>query len=560
LRRAHTDRAAKPVQNLATNPRGETSSGNTTIATNLCTNPRGVNAFAAYASAGNQTITPNVTISGHPEGLTTANRVEYTNGANAGVALINPTTSGTIYTVSAWVYIEALNTTPGTIGYAQAGVVQGTTAANTVGVWQKITWTHTASGTSLIGFRASAQSGGTGSFLITGVMIENANIANPFFDGATPAAGDYTYAWAGTANASQSWKRAPGVTGVSPGNAIAHQTSEWAADGTKGIRLVPQFTNAAPTTSSTSATVPVPTLTPGKTYTVLATRRLTAPLTGGALNSAYGGKIALIQPGLTTLQSEPALPNAAGVGQVRWTFTVDPAATGHTLRLGHGGQYGSGDVYWDKIMVAEGTYDGDYIDGTLNLCKWDGTADASTSTGYPPQLQDIAGKPEADIVGVGTIASYAVSALGPRTFYFVYEVTNTDGAFVSPYQYGGADDRFVFQSNSAGTTSMAPRADFPGGDTNSTGLLNGARAAAKVHVHAISFNQGLTQAEFHYNGTLTLTKNYSPGTGWDDGRLIAQNVTGINPRRGMVFHAQHDAATKIAISRYLGNKYSANVA
>lgn len=732
--------------NLAQNPNCEIATGTIFFRTNLCTNPRGINALAAYSSAGNQTITPNVAIADHPEGITTANRVAYTNAANPGVALINPVTSGTTYTVSAWVYHESVEPTTGTANFAQAGIVASPNFSMETGVWTRHSWTHTASGTSTIGFRVSGQAGGSGSFLITGLLVEatvtlgtffdgataasgdythawagtaNASTSNmlagalagwntnnayyplhrstattpisgsasamsyrkgdtlnsfaasiwvngqtptnltslkfvandgialsldvkveqsnrrvqtyvafrdassavlsnssvittnltagqttrvsqlvtapantdsiiwviqvssqdgtnvtvgercwfdnlliekgraihPYFDGSTPASGDYTYSWSGTANASTSYMQAPPVSGIAGGNAATHQSTDWSASGTKSVRLVPY--EVAGGSASTSAMLTA-NLIPGRTYTAIATRRLTAPLTG-TLNSAYGGRLALIQPGLSTLTSSQ-LPNTAGVGTIRWTFTVDPAASGHSLRIGHGGIHGSGDVWWDNIMILEGTYEGDYIDGTKPFSKWDGTAHASSSVGYPPQLFDIAGKPEADIVGVGTIASYPVSALGPRTFYFVYEVVNTDGAFVPPYQYGGADDRFVFQSNATGNTSMAPRADFPGGDINSTQLINSARSAARVHVHAISFNQGLTQGEFHYNGTLINTKTYNPGTGWDDGRLIAQNVTGINPRRGMVFHAQHDAATKIAISRYLGNKYGAVVA
>jgi len=164
--------------------------GTSTCRVNLCVNPRGVNAFGAYSSGASQTITPNVAITGHPEGITTANRVTYagTTPSNPGVLLMPGGSIGTTYSISAWVYFESLQDVPGSTAFAEVGVLSGPAITPVVGSWQRYTWTRTVTSTNGIGFRTAASDGGTGSFLITGIVAENA--ATPtvnFFDGSTAA-------------------------------------------------------------------------------------------------------------------------------------------------------------------------------------------------------------------------------------------------------------------------------------------------------------------------------------------------------------------------------------
>lgn len=181
------------------------------IRTNLCTNPVGVAAFGPYSAA--VTITPNVTVTGNPDGLTTANRVSYTSESNPGVSLKSAVVVGTQYTISAWVYHESAAPTPGTQGFAQLGVTaMPSPPAITVGSWVKLTWTYTATQTFPLGFRITAQSGGSGSFLITGVLIEESAAVGTFFAGSTSASNGFTYAWTGTANASSSVIRSADFT------------------------------------------------------------------------------------------------------------------------------------------------------------------------------------------------------------------------------------------------------------------------------------------------------------------------------------------------------------
>lgn len=171
--------------NLTTNPGGETSSGVTNVRTNLVSSSRGVSGLTQYAGTGTQTT--GVPISGLPGGITTALRVSYTAQSNPGVSLLNVPETGVTYAMSAWIYHESIMSTPGSQGFAQSGVISSPAPPPIeVGKWIKMSWVHTANGTTNLGFRVSSNSGtGTGSFLITGMIVEVAGIAQPFFDGAT---------------------------------------------------------------------------------------------------------------------------------------------------------------------------------------------------------------------------------------------------------------------------------------------------------------------------------------------------------------------------------------
>lgn len=425
---------------------------------------------------------------------------------------------------------------------------------NTAGTSRMVLRFTTGSATNLAFIRLYAGTTyGNGDVWYDKFLLEEGVTDGSYFDGSTSASGDYTYSWLGTANASVSRQNAPSLTSVVGGNTVPHQSSEWSVSG-KSMRVVP-LDVAGSTATSVSITA---TLVPGRTYTALATRRLTAPLTG-TLNSAYGGRMALVQPGLATLASD-ALPNVAGVGTLRWTFKVDPAATGHTFRLGHGGVSGSGEVWWDNLMIVEGTYNGEYIDGSKPFSRWSGTTDASTSVGYPPQLLDIAGKPSADVIGIGDTGTITVDPFAARTVYFVYESTDINASWQAPLYYGvGGSNGLTFQTNAAGVDTVAPRVDFSGGDSNRT-FVSSSRGVGRRHVLAMSFPQGIASAAANFNGGADIVQTYtSTGAGWSSGRLYTVARTGITAVRAMVYYAEHDATTRQAVSRYLGNKYGANV-
>jgi hypothetical protein len=213
-------------------------------------------------------------------------------------------------------------------------------------------------------------------------------------------------------------------------------------------------------------------------------------------------------------------------------------------------------------MLVEGEYTGDFIDGTKPLSKWDGTANASTSVGYPPQLLDLAGKPSVDLAGVANTGGVAipVDPFAARTIYLCYDVWGTTSNYPNFGAYGVSGSKGVtFQTGPIGGSTLFPRFDFPSGSSNiGVTLVNGRKTAR--HVVAFSFPTGLTSVTSCIDGNADRTDALTPGTGWDDGRAATASSVDGTPNRMLVFYAEHDRATRLAISRYLGNKYGANVA
>ena len=244
MRRAQNDFTSQPVRNFVRNPSFNfTNVGLQTLRENLCWNPsmlgvtgdlaqvrinrcpspRGVVSLPHYSGNLAQTITPNVAVTA-PEGITSAQRFSYgPSASNPGIAILSGLMANTTYTMSAYVYIESLTSTPGNGGFAENGVISGTALdIAKIGEWQKITWTRTTTATpgSNFGIRFAAVGGtGTGSILITGIVVEIASAGGEspvFFDGNTPSGSGFTYRWTGTANNSISEQNAPTVGSISP--------------------------------------------------------------------------------------------------------------------------------------------------------------------------------------------------------------------------------------------------------------------------------------------------------------------------------------------------------
>lgn len=562
MRRSQRDAGNQPVRNLLTNPGAENTGASLAVRTNIVYNPRGVFLFPEYSLAGAQTITMVTGLGTNPDGITTANRVSYTSGAsNPGISFVNPSVSGTQYTVSAWVYHETIPTA-GTQGFAQAGVASMSgPPAIAQGTWQRFSWTYTASGTSQIGFRISAPVG-NGSFLITGVMAEISPILGTFFDGVSVAVGDFTHSWVGTANASMSYQRALSVLNVSVNQSnlgSAFASSQWASSGSKSLRIVPT-TTSADTFADLTPLIAAGVIKPFTTYTIAGTKYLSAPL-GGSLNTSRrfrgsnGGEISFAY-------KTPIDTNVAGPQRHVATFTTGATTAFAFLRVYNGASAGNGDAWWDDLILVEGDYSEGFIDGTKPFSKWDGTANASTSVGYPQQLFDLAGKPSVDLTGVANTGGVAipVGAYVPRTIYVVYDATGFTSAYQSAFGYGIIGSKgFLHQTAAAGSSSLANRFDFPGGSSNGAIVLGSGRLTRR-HVAAFAFNQGLTNVLACLNGAADVSVALNPGSGWDDGRASTTSGTETKAIRALVYYGEHDRATRVAISRYLGTKYSALVA
>lgn len=428
---------------------------------------------------------------------------------------------------------------------------------NTAGNVYNLSASFTASATfHNIRFQNGAPEGATNDVWWDSIMISEG--AGAYFDGSTVAAGDFTYAWAGTANASISYMRGIPINGyILRYYSAAIMSSDWASSGTKSLRLVPNTDSNESFVSLLSDFGGLGGLVPGKTYTVLGTLRLNALQTG----TRHGRALSLVWRENTVRKVQVAGTNTVGVQQLRMKFTIGLDATNGFVELFNGASAGNGDVWWDDVMIVEGDYTGDYVDGTKPFSKWDGTVNSSTSAGYPPQLLEFAGKPITDLSAGQSLAPNTVDGFAARTFYFVYEAWNNTQNYNAFASYGIAGSKgFVLQTAASGSLSMANRFDFPGGSFNGA-LGFGSARTSKRHVLAVSCNQGLTSMSGCTDGGSDVTVAMTPGsTGWDDGRATVGAASEGKGHRLLVFNGEHSRATRIAMSRYLGNKYGAPVA
>lgn len=394
-------------------------------------------------------------------------------------------------------------------------------------------------------------------------LVELSSIAGTYFDGSTSASGDFTFAWNGTTNASTSIQKGLKVSGwASNSNGsnrfVGIASTQWRSSGTYSLRIIPlQSTDG--TLGATYAEQTLTNLTIGQRYRVAITGRLAAPLAGSV--DANSRKVAFTNPTPSAISQNPSTPaNTTGVFRTYCDFTA--TNTSHGIRWYNGAREGNGDMWFDDMILTEGPYAGDHIDGTKPFAKWDGAANASTSVGYPPQLYDIAGKPDVDLTGIASTGGVAipVNATGPRTIYACYESYGNTQNYQNWLSYGLAGSKgFMLQTAAAGSNSMACRFDMPGGSSNGAIVLGNGRTVQR-HVTGIAFNNGLTNATSTIDGAADTTTALVPGTGWDDGRCATLSSSEGTAIRALVFYSEHDRATRVAISRYLGTKYGAYVA
>lgn len=243
--------------------------------------------------------------------------------------------------------------------------------------------------------------------LVSEPIVERALTVGPYFDGSRPSApgfttewaamandststqidGDFTTAWLGAPDASESRMLGISVVSVNPVSTLwadAFRSAHWASAGNFSLRVTPVLSASVANTSAGAWIDMAPFTEIGKTYTILATVRKTSaatvnPATYGAVD-IYDGAY---RPRVTT-------PNAAGVYEVRLTATR-PGAT-FQLRFVHGQPAGTADDLWiDSIAVIEGDFTQSWFSGdTLPAdgleYRWLGEPNASASERFIPEI------------------------------------------------------------------------------------------------------------------------------------------------------------------------------
>lgn len=176
-----------------------------------------------------------------------------------------------------------------------------------------------------------------------------------------------------------------GTTGYGINMGVGTADNAWAQNGTLSLRIAP---NVSTTDSFANVNGDLGALRlgmeAGKTYTASGTIRLAAAQTGSLAGAARRLTAWYTVGGAHTRIDSSAAANAAGATRLSVTFTVPAGATAAWLRLYNGASTGNGDVWWDSIMLNEGSSAVNYADGTSSNWLWSGTAHNSPSYGSQP--------------------------------------------------------------------------------------------------------------------------------------------------------------------------------
>lgn len=348
---------------------------------NLATSPFGLGPMDGYN--GGETVTPGVAVNDHPEGITTATRVSYTAGlGNVGAITTHGTypvndTSAT-YALSAWVKVESGDT--GTFALALIGQATGGPVVNpAAGEWHKLTWMVTPTTSRRTGVRLGGVTTQSGSFLITGLIVERTAVNLPEFDGYHSPDGDLMAAWAGTPNDSESVLYGVEETGnvarIFSGDDKAKSLLHW--EGGVPFVRVRTFSGAGGYRVLILGYGSFSSIRMGERVTVLINWR----------RSGWSGN-----------QGITLRPSSGGSGYAQFINTPVTDTDWETTRLkfdanvdvpSNAGVYfscpASVDAYADirELLIVRGDYDGPYFDGDDDRVVWRGTPHASTSVGYP---------------------------------------------------------------------------------------------------------------------------------------------------------------------------------
>jgi hypothetical protein len=173
------------------------------------------------------------------------------------------------------------------------------------------------------------------------------------------------------------------------------------------------------------------------------------------------------------------------------------------------------------LMITEGTYTGGYLDGSSYGSRWDGAAHASSSLGFTPSLEALAGKPLAYLTAVNTSTTLGeeITPSQPRIIYSVVDMLqDLPGAGLDTiWSYGatslddGQDPNKTLimrlQSQDGGNHNMIYTRRTGGGGK---GTLDIPAKGRQIFIAGLAENQIL------FSGA-----NFSP-LGYDDAALVMQ--------------------------------------
>lgn len=369
------------VVNLVTNPSGRNVSGTIVVRENLVPNPSLGNDATGWVPYGAPTYGPS-TDEAH-SGVRSYRVVtdDSTIAQGAWVVVNRPGSGGWDVgdTVNASIWVKAPAGTPLVFGLRAptnlgAGLAPMPFVAT--GDWQMVSTSYTVAlsvevddvATDLaylnpqVTTRSPLPAVGT-TFYLDDALLE-INTSGATFDGSTAAAGDFTYAWSGTPNASTSRQLAPSPVGIVK---INNSSVVWSgAD--DSLHALSKKASAA-VGFSTVTKMPVET----GTLTLLATVESSGAVTLGAWG--YDGNDAFVSLPYTSVTGPGTFRVVIDLpGQVE---TVRMVLTGHSISTSNLGE----EIKFRDLLMVDGDYAGSFFDGNSGPgSTWDGTPDASTST------------------------------------------------------------------------------------------------------------------------------------------------------------------------------------
>jgi len=321
--------------NLCTSPNAETASGTVVTRTNLCPNPNAETNVTGWTAEGGAVLTRDTAspISGTASFKLTA---------GAGAYFTFPVLVGETYTFSFdYTTVGTISGSP-SIGLYIPGYTKTNLPLTQVAPGRfSVTATATATATAVAYVAGQA----SGVFHFDNVLLEKAAVAGTYFDGSTAAAGDYTYAWTGTANASTSTQSAPGVAGWTAGSgALLTRDTASPISGTASFKL----TNGGYVGFYFSGVVAGETWTFSLDYTTVGT------LTGTP-------QLYLTLPG--TGDTGASLPRTQATPG-RFSVTATATASGAASVWIYGPPVGDV-IHFDNVLIEKSPTAGTYFEGSL---------------------------------------------------------------------------------------------------------------------------------------------------------------------------------------------------
>jgi hypothetical protein len=530
-----------------------------------------------------------------------------TKGGNGdGVFVSNiAATAGTSYTWSTWIKTTSVHNLTGVMRWQDVNSttiydnVLDVTPSLVVGSWVRVSMTAVApTNTTQVQpmWRIYAAHTPT-TYYVDGVMMEASPALGTYFDGATAASGDFSYAWSGNGSANVNWSLqrttlvpqtvASRNSGQLESKFFVYQSS--AEDGSKTAKwLSPAGTGtsswriAGVSASNAALGWDWSKVKGGGTYTLFFRWRGSGWGAGQTFQTTIADGTSL--NGVMN-SSGAVILNTTGWQEFRQTFTALRDAT--TSSMTYHSLQATPQATTDGIfeirdwMLVEGEYTGDFIIGSNPLSRWDGTANQSASVGYPPQLLDIAGAPMASTY---TESSSLIPITGNPfddcTVYLAYETYADLAEWTTIATVGGwtgsttdwaAKGAFSFGRRNEGNLQYSHSRYGTSANSNQTAMgamvIPGWKPSR--HVVAISLTDGVTKMRTMMDGAAEVAINLQAGNGI--AREFMKMRTGASSTEGTsstvakglalyYYPGAHSTATRQAMSRYLGNKYGVVVA